>query len=308
MNTIIGHQSQIGRLQRAAATSHCGNAYLFAGAEGIGKKRVALFFAQMLACAHPQIQGGPCQQCLNCQKIARGIHPDVKIVEVEEEATQLKIKQVAEIQAAIMLRPLEAKKKIFIFNDAHLFSVDAAHSLLKTLEEPPPDTVLILVTARPAVLLPTILSRCQRVDFTSLPEEELEQFLSAERKLSLETAHFLARFSGGSVGRAYHYLALGIMEQKTSVEEFLSRLAATSVDELLKGIAQLVQNKERLQLFLDILLYLLYERYLETVKNGTDQYKTEEVLRFLLRWRSAALKSVNQKLALEHIFLERKYA
>lgn len=308
MDAIIGHQSQIERLQRAALNGHTSNAYLFAGAEGIGKKRVGLLFAQMLVCAHPQSQGEPCQQCLNCRKITREIHPEVKIVAVEEGATQLRIKQVGEIQADIMLCPLEAKKKIFIINDAHLFSADAAHSLLKTLEEPPPQAVLILITAQPAVLLPTILSRCQRVDFTALPEKELASFLNSEKNLPLETAHFLARFAGGSLGRAYRYLEQGIMEQKISVEKFLSRAETISLNELFDEIARITQNKERLQLFQDLLLYLLQERYLETVKDGTDQYKREEILHFLLRCRRPTLKNVNQKLALEHIFLERKYA
>ncbi|MBI5554226.1 MAG: hypothetical protein HY920_00020, partial [Elusimicrobia bacterium] len=185
-NEIIGHKDIIARLDQAVKSKHVASSFLFSGPDGIGKKLVALRLAQALNCRQftplespaiygggdknkvliPDSQGrvktpsfltgftnqGPCQKCASCRKIAALNHWEVKVITREEKAKNLKIEQIFQLQANISLRPVEADKKVYIIDDAHTLTRDAANGLLKTLEEPPLNSLLILITANPAAL------------------------------------------------------------------------------------------------------------------------------------------------------------
>ncbi len=179
------------------------HAYLLAGPSRVGKGTLALDLARSLNC-----QGGspPCGDCSPCQRIERGVHPDVLWVRLLADdrtgrpKTEIGIDQIREVTSLASLPPYEGSYRLFIIDGAEHLSVEAANALLKTLEEPPPQVVLLLLSAAEGALLPTITSRCQRLELRPLPEAEVVRFLEAGG-LGPEEARLRARLSGGCPGR-----------------------------------------------------------------------------------------------------------
>ena len=164
---VLGHKRPIERLQRAIQRDKVVHSYLFWGNEGIGKKRVALQFAKALNCEEEPERGDACDQCASCRKIERLLHPDVLLLEPEGQT--LKVEQVRLMQRQLAYRPYEGRRRICILTAADRMAPNMSNALLKTLEEPPLHTVMILLANHPRLLLPTILSRCQTIRFNALP-------------------------------------------------------------------------------------------------------------------------------------------
>ncbi|MBI2370564.1 MAG: DNA polymerase III subunit delta' [Deltaproteobacteria bacterium] len=194
---IRGQDPAIRVLQAVLRHQRVGHAYLFTGPEGVGKRRAALAFAQALNCS-----GGerPCGACRSCLKVARGVHPDVRVL--EPEGTGIRIEQVRELQRELHFKAFEGRWKTAILDEAERLRGPAANALLKTLEEPPEQSVLILVTASLDALPPTIISRCQRVRFRPLPLEVGVALLQEQGGYEADEARLLIQLTGGSVGRA----------------------------------------------------------------------------------------------------------
>ena len=164
---IVGHEHAINTLRRTLAAQRVRHAYLFTGPEHIGKTLLAHRFAQTLLCTSgpdPRIAPlNPCGTCLACRKVMHGNHPDVHYISRAPEKQFILIEQVRALQADAARKTLEGRRNIFIIQGMHEMNVQAANCLLKTLEEPEPDVVLLLTVPDPGSLLPTILSRVQQV-------------------------------------------------------------------------------------------------------------------------------------------------
>ncbi|MBF0152271.1 MAG: DNA polymerase III subunit delta' [Magnetococcales bacterium] len=179
-DAIAGHREAIVRLQGYLAAGHVPHALLFSGPTGIGKATViqafvaALFCQQYAGKVSPVVRSA-CGACTPCRKIAGEHHPDLVRVALLPEKTRIAVEQIRDVCAFLALTPLEAELKVAIVDDAALMNETAANALLKTLEEPPASSLLILNTSRPGSLLPTIRSRCQAVRFFPLQPEELSQ-------------------------------------------------------------------------------------------------------------------------------------
>jgi DNA polymerase-3 subunit delta' len=199
---IAGHDFIKGALARAAREGRVAHAYLFAGPSGVGKKLVALGFAKLLNCRLSESgDGAPCR-CPSCTKVDRGVHPDVFIVEYKG-ARDIRVEQIREeVEERVSMPPFEGRFKVGIVDDAHRMNPSAQNAFLKTLEEPPAGTVLILVTSQPESLLPTIRSRCQRYEFSSLPDSLIAQEVASRLGLSVEDAGAVARLAQGSMAKA----------------------------------------------------------------------------------------------------------
>ncbi len=174
------------------------HAYLFCGPPQIGKTRMALTFAQALNCDQPD---PPCGSCSSCQKIEGSVHPDVRLIVGEGADGSILIDQIRELRREAILSPYEGRRRVFVLRRIDLVTIEAANALLKMLEEPPPQVILLL-TAVDADLLPsTVVSRCQRLDLRPVARHQIEAALQA-RDVLAERARLLARLSGGRVGWA----------------------------------------------------------------------------------------------------------
>ena len=198
------------------------NAYLFAGPVHVGKMTLAVNLAQALNC---ESEDKPCGLCNACRKIKAGKHADVRIVSLsdgvrENKAKEISIEQVREIQHSASLPPYEGKFKVFIIDGAELLSNEAANCLLKALEEPAENVIYLLLTVKESAVLPTVISRCQRLELRPLPAQAIEQHLAATANLDTAGAPLFARLSRGCPGWAIAAVADGSMlaDRTTAIE------------------------------------------------------------------------------------------
>ena len=253
---IIGHERPIKLLQRAITNDRVVHSYLFVGNEGVGKKRVALQFAKVLNCLERRPdEADACDRCISCRKIDDGFHPDVLLLEPEGQA--IKVDQVRRMQADLAYRPYEGKRRVCILTAADRMAPNMSNILLKTLEEPPLHTVIVLLANSSKAILPTILSRCQQISFNPLPLSLLTRWLREEKGLGELEAHLLACLSEGSPGKA-----LRLQEEIPQVrrEDILRGWFGTespSFGEMEGWIESLPSSREGLVLILEVAKTLL---------------------------------------------------
>ena len=165
--THAGHRRLVGLLARSVHRGTLPPSLIFSGPAGAGKRLTAIATAQAINCLSPRGEGesyDACGTCAVCTRIARGAHPDVVIVEPGDSGS-IKIEQVRDVIDRAGYRPFEGRRRVVIIDEADAMASSPQNALLKVLEEPPPSSVFILVTARPDMLLPTVQSRCQRLRF-----------------------------------------------------------------------------------------------------------------------------------------------
>jgi DNA polymerase-3 subunit delta' len=216
---VIGHEWAIDLLQQAIVSGRLSHAYLFTGPAQVGKTTLARALAQALLCERQA--GAPCGECRTCQRIAQARYPDVQLITAEKNTIQ--IDQVRTLQADAALSPLEGRRKVFIIREIERATLPAANALLKTLEEPPPQVILLLTSVRRDLLLPTILSRCQVVGLRPVPTGQVRVALVERWGVEPERADLLARLSGGRLGWAV----------RAHTDRELWQARATHLDDLL---------------------------------------------------------------------------
>lgn len=199
---IIGHQKQWQLLKRSAGSGKLPHGLLFYGQEQLGKKTLAVEFIKFLNC---QSVKRPCQNCRNCQDIKKGVYPDFILIESDPSREQIQISQIRSLIEKLSLRPYSALFKIAIIDRAHLMSQEAQSCFLKFLEEPKGNVILILVTEYPRLLLPTILSRVQKIRFFPVKNTEIEKYLLSQG-IPEEKTKYLLSFSFGKPGQVLDFL------------------------------------------------------------------------------------------------------
>jgi DNA polymerase III subunit delta' len=199
---IVGQVGAVALLQRAIAGDRLAHAYAFVGPPGVGRRLTAVAFAQAALCP-----ARGCGTCAVCRRVAAVQHPDCQVIsptpprDNPKGAPMIRIEQVRELQRTAALAPLEADRKVFVLDEAERMTLPTAQALLKTLEEPPPRTHLVLIVSNPLALPPTVLSRCQRVRFRPLAEGDLGPLLAA-RGMESGASALLARLTEGRPGVA----------------------------------------------------------------------------------------------------------
>ncbi|HXG42716.1 MAG TPA: DNA polymerase III subunit delta' [Dehalococcoidia bacterium] len=197
---LIGQGRAVRTLDAALRQGRLHHAHLLVGPPHVGKGTLALRLAQALNCQAP-LQERPCLSCRQCRRLEGRLHADLHLLTVEPPHREIRIVQVRELERALALKPFEGRTRVAIVDPADAMNLEAQNAFLKTLEEPPPDTVLVLVTARETVLLPTIRSRCQRTALGTAPAADLAHALM-EEGLGRDDAELLARWSEGRPGLA----------------------------------------------------------------------------------------------------------
>ena len=185
------------RLNQAIASKRVDGSYLFLGPEGVGKFTFALRFAQALLCEKGNFP--PCGKCHGCSLVKALTHPDLHIIELEPDDKQIKIDAIREFEKKLSFRSFQGGLKIGIIHDAEYLNESSQNALLKTLEEPTPDTVLILSCSNRSRLLPTVVSRCQILRFAPVSKDQLIDILKKEHKVPIEKAKLIANLAEGNL-------------------------------------------------------------------------------------------------------------
>jgi len=222
---VIGQQQVVTQLAAMARSENVPAALLLTGMEGVGKCFTAFQLAQVVNCRQAA-PGDACGVCPDCRQIARRVHPDVLLIEAEKN--QIKIDQIRELHHYLGFAPLSGRFKVVIINDAHLLNAAAANALLKTLEEPPAQTLFMLVTHRQQLLLPTITSRCISLSFKPLSYDALRQILTArEKDVEVKLMDQAIALGGGSVSMTQYFLD---ENRLVWCDNFLARICALSAE------------------------------------------------------------------------------
>lgn len=310
---IKGQTAPVSLLKRSLGSGKIAHAYIFEGIEGCGKKKTALALVKAIFCK----DADGCGKCPACRKVAALQHPDLHIV--EPDGAFIKIDQIRDLQKELSFRPFEASKKVCIMEAAERLNPAAANAFLKTLEEPPGNALLILLTTNSGAVLPTILSRCQRLSFSPLSSELIEEYLR-ETGVPAESAKVAASLAGGSMKKALEISGEDTLRKRDQILERISSLSKGEIAPLFSLAEELGSDRDGAAEVLDLLtafwrdvlllqsggkdptnrdiLYLLNE---EVARSTLE--KTMEKIELVSRSRQALQRNVNPRLTLEVLFM-----
>ncbi|MFQ5427549.1 MAG: DNA polymerase III subunit delta' [Thermodesulfobacteriota bacterium] len=252
---IAGHRREKEILEKALLSHRVAHAYLFSGPPGTGKKTLAMAFARALNCT--EAEAGYCGLCRDCAAIDKHSHENVMEVvpedkdDVPSSSGVIKIARVREVIKALHFTT-RAGRKVVIVDDAHRFQSQAANAMLKTLEEPPEGAVIILVSSMARSLLPTIVSRCQLLNFRPLKADVVEEFLVRTKGLTPVDAAAAARFSDGAISRAIKYSSSAALEKRREILENLANISDHGERRLL-DYAEVLSKDPELQEILEFM-------------------------------------------------------
>jgi DNA polymerase-3 subunit delta' len=317
-NSIIGHTDILSMLSSSIINKRLAHAYLFLGPDNIGKKTLALSFAQAIQCLNKKQK--PCLVCTACVQIQKGNHPDTQILSGTES---LKIEEIRSLQHNLVLNPYNSPYKIAIIDSASRMTFEAQNAFLKTLEEPPGQTILILTVTNKKKLLPTILSRCQIIFFRNISTEIIQKSLE-KRNIAKKQAEELARLSLGRPGLALRILKEpAILEKREEQIKIISNLTKNSILERFDLSATLNQKGvEEIESFIDIWLFWLRDllliklqlinlitniAHLKKLEQELKLYKKNELENLIERLEKSKEQikyNVNLRLFLEALFLK----
>ncbi|MBA3443147.1 MAG: DNA polymerase III subunit, partial [Pyrinomonadaceae bacterium] len=274
---LAGNQLVKDALRRMLAAERVPNALIFAGEEGLGKKLFALELAKALNCRVKSAGIEACDHCSSCLRIAQlklpasndaetpkqiiwSEHTDVGLL--RPAGRFILVPQIRELERETNFRPYEGQRRVFLIEEADRLNEASSNALLKTLEEAPATSHLILITRTPASLLPTIRSRCQTMRFAPLAATEIEAYLIEHRKRSQREARLVAHLASGSLGRALELNLDDYIKQRDWVLGIVEALIG-SVDRsrLLRAAEELsdAKYKEEYEPRLDVLETLIHD-------------------------------------------------
>ncbi len=241
LDQIHGHASALAIVRNALANDRVAHAYVFTGPDGVGKRCTAIALAHAVLCQEAPQHG--CPSCPACVSVQAGTHPDYHFTAPLPGKQSMGIDQIRAIQRFLALRPVRGGKKVCILNEAHTLTDQAQSALLKMLEEPPGDAIVLLLAVSGATLSLPLLSRCQHVRFAPLPVPDVEIILRQEAGLEADNASLLARYSRGSIGRALSLDLQTLIEERQQVVEHLSSVHGASFSTLSQLAEWLVADR-----------------------------------------------------------------
>ncbi|HSO11047.1 MAG TPA: DNA polymerase III subunit delta' [Anaerolineales bacterium] len=266
---LTGHEWAVDMLKKHVANGTTRHAYLFCGPPGLGRRTLALRFAQALNCTTPLEAGIPCGQCRDCKQIEAMQHADLTVVQADSEGGIMKVDQIRDTRKTLTLKPYMSKFRVALFLRFQEANDNAANALLKTLEEAPSYAVLILTADNPEGLLPTIVSRCEILRLRPLSIEEIKKDLE-NRGVESGRAKLIAHISGGRPGYARRLVEDDSLLDKREerLNDLLALLPASRVEKFVYA-DKLARDKDSMRQA--ITFWLLYWRdvMLRTAQAGT---------------------------------------
>lgn len=292
---VVGHEHAIDMLRRTLMAQQVRHAYLFTGPQQIGKALLAQRFAQTLLCTggpDPHIAPlAPCNTCLSCRKVLHGNHPDIHIITRAADKQFILIEQVRELQSNSSRRTLEGRRNIFIILDAHEMNLLAANCLLKTLEEPEPDVVLLLTVPDAGLLLPTILSRVQQIPMQLLTTIQVKTALEQRWGVEPEEAELISALATGRMGWAVQAVEDDeLLTERKAQLELLTKLPSLSRVQRFEIAQQLSADAEKVRAILE--LWLLWWRDIVLAANACLSLTVNVDMRDLLKTQAAKIGTV----------------
>jgi DNA polymerase-3 subunit delta' len=275
---LVGHDWVAELLARHILNGNVKHAYLFCGLDGIGRRSLALRFAQALTCPNARETGEPCLNCSSCKRISRMQHPDLFVLSVPENRKEISIEQVRSLQHDLSLAPYEAPCRIGLLLDFQNASDEAQNAMLKTLEEPTSRVILLVTASRPEDLLPTIASRCEVVLLRPAGLQETSLALEKETGITKSDAERLARLSGGRYGQA-----LALQQNPNQVVKINSL-----IDGMLQAMAMSLRDR------------FAYAEELAPRKSSTRENLQEVFRVWISFWRDVLIIATHAKAPIIH--------
>ncbi|HJO81927.1 MAG: DNA polymerase III subunit delta' [SAR202 cluster bacterium] len=324
----LGHDKAVSSLTRAVGEGRIAHAYIIVGPPSVGKMVLAMDMARALNCDQ---DAPPCGACKQCTRITNALHPDVRVVERElddrgRRRTVIRIEQVREIQREASLKPYEGASRVYIFDGADSFQEAGANSLLKTLEEPPDQVVLILLASSAEAIMPTILSRCRRIDLRPVAPKLIAEHLTQHHGSDPEKADEIARLSAGQIGWAIRAVdEPELLERIGQQTDAIEQAVQSGLESRLEYAAQLATRftRDRTDAFAELGLWLGWWRdvmmisektpqlvrntsrmaALQAVADRLDERRVADVVRAVGRTIELLERNVNPRLAIEELML-----
>ncbi|MDD7218607.1 MAG: DNA polymerase III subunit delta' [Clostridia bacterium] len=320
-SNIIGHEEIIRHLKNAIQTGKISHSYIFTGEPGSGKKLLAGTFAATLQCE----AGGtePCQKCDSCKKAMGKNHPDIIMVGHEKQGT-ITIDEIRDqVINDVGIRPYYSPHKIYIIADADLMTPQAQNALLKTIEEPPEYVIIMLLTSNADSLLPTIQSRCVRLDLKVVSDGLVKKYLMEHLHIPDYQAEIDASYAQGSIGKAKKAAtSQEFVEITNNALRILKNVNSMETYELTDAIKNLSENKESISDYLDIFQFwfrdvlmfkatrevdhLVFKQELNFIREQASQRSYENIEKILDSLQKTKVRlraNVNLELALELLFM-----
>lgn len=267
---IIGNNKIKNELIKAFRTNSIAHSYIFSGQYGIGKKQIAIEFAKMILCLNKD--NAPCGECKSCLELENDNNPDFNIIKPDGK---IKIDQIRQMLEKVYEKPIISDKKVYIIDDAETMTVEAQNCLLKTLEEPPEYIVIILITSNESNLINTIKSRCLKLTFNPLENNEIKQYL--EKYLDFQNvSETMLEIFEGSIGKA-----LKVKEKQelyNNIETTLNNFSCESVIELINNATEIYKEKENINEILEYFNIYFLKKAKEEYNNASKYVKAIEIV------------------------------
>ena len=287
-NNIIGNEEKKKVLKSIVDSKNISHSYIFSGISGVGKFLFAKEFAKAILCLAENDK--PCNQCRACESFENLNNPDIIIIDEQEES--IKTEQIKELTSNVLEKPIQCSKKIYIINNSENMTKEAQNSLLKTLEEPPEYVIIILVTNNENLLLNTIKSRCIRIKFNALSDDEIKQYFHQQQG---KIDDKMIKTFGGSIETALK------LKDKSDIYEnvkvVFSNIESKNELQILSIKETIFKDKEEVYSILDYINTLFYDKIIYDIHNVS---KYEECIKIIEKTKQRLRKNSNYDMTIDN--------